>query len=392
MKRQDIVKRLIKEGFSETTLVSLNDKQLSLLSDRILAEQAPMSDSLGIPNVSKTDLSTQSELKRDKKPFSTYEGEIKEEDKEEKKWFQTKDEDKKEEKKGDSNYVKKLKHKIANLKDKDKVDKFKRILAALENKKTEPKEVSSNEFIEQEEKPKFKSKTEWLKSKGIIKDDGKKEETKEQSDIDDLTDTSVTMNEQTVYKLTNSSIGEMHIMSKRPGYGKGTSKDLKEAKSIALSTATKNYRNSIGKPEIPVMIKDKKIWRDKSGLYIYCVNVEAKGGERLSTLNEWVDNIVSKNVHPFTSKNDIMNLITDKLNEQNVAEPEVKKGVPNFLTYDDIKNAGDDREVEVAEPIVKPGTRPTTTPNPKKPLDPYKPGRGINPAPKAMRKKVNKFA
>ena len=39
MKRNEIVEKLIKEGFSEKTLVKFTDKQLNELSDRILSEQ-----------------------------------------------------------------------------------------------------------------------------------------------------------------------------------------------------------------------------------------------------------------------------------------------------------------------------------------------------------------
>ena len=38
MKRSEIVKKLISEGFSEKTLSNLNDKQLSALSERVLGE------------------------------------------------------------------------------------------------------------------------------------------------------------------------------------------------------------------------------------------------------------------------------------------------------------------------------------------------------------------
>ncbi len=40
MKRNEIVEKLIKEGFSEKTLVKFTDKQLNDLSERILSEQS----------------------------------------------------------------------------------------------------------------------------------------------------------------------------------------------------------------------------------------------------------------------------------------------------------------------------------------------------------------
>ncbi len=65
MKRNEIVETLIKEGFSEKTLVKFSDKQLSDLHERIISE--------GITKVSATDIKTQDELKKLKKPFEVYE-------------------------------------------------------------------------------------------------------------------------------------------------------------------------------------------------------------------------------------------------------------------------------------------------------------------------------
>jgi len=243
MKRIDIVTKLLKEGFSEKTLANLSDKQLKMLSDRILAEQAP----LPVINVSKTDMTTQNALRQQKKPFATYESEM------------TEDED--------------------------------------------------------GEKPKFKSKTEWLKSKGIIKDDDKKEKTEEE----------------------------------------GKKEEPKE---------------TIAHASQPV----------------------SKPGDGGVDLTEWVKNVVGKNIHPFTSKNEIMGLIEAKLHEQEVAEPpvkhvdpyrspELKKNyLPDFLTYDEIKGA---EVAEPAEPKVKPRTNPGEPLKKPRKGNPYQPGPGINPNPKA---------
>lgn len=64
MKRNEIVEKLIKEGFSEKTLVKFTDKQLSDLSSRILGES--------ITNVASTDVKTQDELRKKKLPFQVY--------------------------------------------------------------------------------------------------------------------------------------------------------------------------------------------------------------------------------------------------------------------------------------------------------------------------------
>lgn len=96
-------------------------------------------------------------------------------------------------------------------------------------------------------------------------------------------------------------------------------------------------------------------------------------------LKEWVNKVVEKNIHPFTSKKDIMGLIEAKLNEQEVAEPETET-LPEFLTYDAIKGAAE--PMTKPAPVKEPGTKPTTRPTPK---TPYRPGPGINPAPKAVK-------
>jgi hypothetical protein len=42
MERREIITKLLNEGFSLETLSMFNDKQLSILSSRIISEQAPM--------------------------------------------------------------------------------------------------------------------------------------------------------------------------------------------------------------------------------------------------------------------------------------------------------------------------------------------------------------
>ena len=99
--------------------------------------------------------------------------------------------------------------------------------------------------------------------------------------------------------------------------------------------------------------------------------------------NNWVKGLVENEYfHNFTSKNEIMELIQSKLTESDVAVqhgPNVKKGhngVPEFMSYDSIvKSSG-----PVTKP--KPTTKPTTKPG-TKPGNPYQPGPGDNPKPKA---------
>jgi hypothetical protein len=107
-------------------------------------------------------------------------------------------------------------------------------------------------------------------------------------------------------------------------------------------------------------------------------------------VKEWVNKLVESKVYPFTSKDDIMNLIHKKINEQTetMAPPTSKTSkIPEFLTYDQIVNSGA-AEPMTAPPVTKPGTKPVTKPGttPTKRPNPYQPGPGINPAPKAIKK------
>ena len=95
-------------------------------------------------------------------------------------------------------------------------------------------------------------------------------------------------------------------------------------------------------------------------------------------INEWVTNLAETNYHSFTSKNEIMELISIKLNESEVHEfgPNVKtghNGLPEFMTYDAISSS--QAEPTIAPPKTKPNTTPKKTP--------FRPGPAINPKPKA---------
>jgi hypothetical protein len=71
MKRNDIIKSLLNEGFSEKTLLNFNDKQLNDLAVRIFSEETI--------NIPKDDIQSIEAAKKEKKPFVTYEQEVGEE-------------------------------------------------------------------------------------------------------------------------------------------------------------------------------------------------------------------------------------------------------------------------------------------------------------------------
>ena len=203
----------------------MSDKELVLISSRVLGEQAPVQP---VTNVSKTDIATMNALKQQKKPFATYEGEMKEEDKDN----------------IDKDFlIKKIKFKIEHETDEKKIGHLKELLKRIGEEVPEPEMVG---------------------------------------------------------------------------------------------------------------------------------------------LNEWVDRLVGKNVHPFTSKTEILNLINKKLHEQeaDVADPEVET-LPDWLTYDSIKSG---EAPSPAEPTTRPTTRPGKPDQRPTPKTPYKPGPGPNTRPKAEKK------
>jgi hypothetical protein len=77
MKRNEIVEKLMKEGFSEKTLVKLNDKQLGMMAERMLGEQS--TPNAGVENIPATDTQSIQAAKQQKKKFVTYEGDVSEE-------------------------------------------------------------------------------------------------------------------------------------------------------------------------------------------------------------------------------------------------------------------------------------------------------------------------
>jgi hypothetical protein len=304
MKRKDIVTKLVKEGLSEKILANMSDKQLGMLAKRMISEQqygASSTNSPSILNIPKTDVPSITAEKQQKIKFATYEGQgqVGEELSEPKLGTDTKPKSTTEK----DAVIKRLKFKIEHEKDKKKVEDAKKLLAKMTDKK---KEVAEGEF---------KSKTEWLKSKGIIKDDDK-EETTESSDVADP--------------------------------------EPEKKKSEKKDTGTKGG----GGAEY-----EKRLAKGNLGF----------------GLNEWVSGVIEKNYHPFTSKNEIMELIKTKLTEQS-SDVEVET-LPDFLTGDAIMSAGSPQTAEpTTKPTTKPGTKPTTRPTPK---TPFQPGPGPKHNPKA---------
>jgi hypothetical protein len=118
---------------------------------------------------------------------------------------------------------------------------------------------------------------------------------------------------------------------------------------------------------------------------------QKKEVKKSSEVKEWVEKLVENKYHSFTSKNEIMELISVKLNESDTMVqhgPKVKKGhngVPEFMTYDSIVDAAEPKTAPTTKPAPtkEPGTKPTPNKDPRK--TPFRPGPGPNPKPKALK-------
>jgi len=110
-------------------------------------------------------------------------------------------------------------------------------------------------------------------------------------------------------------------------------------------------------------------------------------------IEEWVLDLAESKYSHFTSKKDIMGVINEKVGETFQPMPKSKarkghNGVPEFMSYDAIV-ASQPAPAET-KPDVDTPTKPKT---PEKPtIDPYEPGPGTDPKPKALaeKKKISK--
>lgn len=112
-------------------------------------------------------------------------------------------------------------------------------------------------------------------------------------------------------------------------------------------------------------------------------NIKREGKE----INEWVEDVAKKHYHPFTSKGDIMEMISSKMEEMNEEGGDNK--LPGFLKAKAIKSSGGDVDTmdapAPAVPKTKPGTKPVTKPGETPKKTPYKPPfPRKNPHPKAL--------
>ena len=384
MKRDVIVSQLIKEGFSEKTLVRFSDKQLSDLHERIVIDadklktDQKLKDLANDPN---TEVEVEEELKGKQKNIDkNHNGEIDAED------FAILNKEKKGESKEDVNEA------DMGLTVKGSKSSSSSVFGGAPKKSSSPKKKST---------PKKKEEGETEEGEvdeslnglmlGVIKDKLSKDLGREPEDheIDKAHEDFVNS-----WKKDNESKEKKKkgfVVSKPPspdfnGYNKRKEKkeDVEEG-DYHNERSEKALEKS--KEDFPQLKNIKKCEE--------CGKVESKckcKKEDVKEVKNWVKDLVeSKEFHSFTSKNEIMELIQTKLTESETMThqfgPKVKKGhngIPEFMSYDAIVDAEPKTAPSKPAPQTKPGTRPTPTRREDPRKTPFKqPGPGTNPKPKA---------
>ena len=384
MKRDIIVGQLIKEGFSEKTLVRFSDKQLSDLHERIVIDadklktDQKLKDLANDPN---TEVEVEEELKGKQKNIDkNHNGEIDAED------FAILNKEKKGESKEDVNEA------DMGLTVKGSKSSSSSVFGGAPKKSSSPKKKST---------PKKKEEGETEEGEvdeslnglmlGVIKDKLSKDLGREPEDheIDKAHEDFVNS-----WKKDNESKEKKKkgfVVSKRPspdfnGYNKRKEKKEGEVEEGDYHNERSEKALEKSKEDFPQLKNVKKCKEcEKVESKCKCKKVEVK------EIKNWVKGLVeNKEFHSFTSKNEIMELIQTKLTESETMThefgPKVKKGhngIPEFMTYDAITSAEPKTAPSKPAPSTKPGTRPTPTRREDPRKTPFQPGPGPNPKPKA---------
>ena len=418
MKRDVIVSQLIKEGFSEKTLVRFSDKQLSDLHERIVIDadklktDQKLKDLANDPN---TEVEVEEELKGKQKNIDkNHNGEIDAED------FEILNKEKKGESKEDVNEA------DMGLTVKGSKSSSSSVFGGAPKKSTSPKKKST---------PKKKEEGETEEGEvdeslnglmfGVIKDKLSKDlgREPENHEIDkaheDFVNSWKKDNEykermkKNPYKPEKRPSPDFNGYNKRKEKKEGeveegnyhnerSDKALEKSKEDFPQLKNLKKCDECGKVESKCKCKKEDVKEEKNIKKCKdcgctkseckckkcdkcdCTKSECKcKKEDIKEVKNWVKGLVeNKEFHSFTSKNEIMELIQSKLTESNTMVqhgPKVKKGhngIPEFMTYDAIVSA---EPATKPKPTTKPGTKPG-----EKPKTPYQPGPGPNPKPKAM--------
>jgi hypothetical protein len=412
MKRTELVGKLIKEGFSEKTLVKFNDSQLKQLASRILSEEDVM--------ISKKDPQFQQKVdasKKENKTIETYE---------ELKGNQKKLDKNKNGKIDSDDFAILNKEKKGEVKENDYCDKCDCVKSKCKCKKEDVNEADMGLTVKSSPKstplfggstkkstspkkksvPKKKEVDETEEGEvdeslhGIMigatkeklkKDLGREPEDHEvEKELGKFVDSWKKDNESKEKKGKNPYNPGKPPSPDFNGYNKkkekkkedvdellrfydddGNSIKNKKGEQDSVSTKDKNFKKKTKSKKCSDCDKDIKDCKcDHSHM------------DESKQVKNWVKGLVeNKKFHSFTSKNEIMELIKTKINESDVMVqhgPKVNKGhngIPEFMSYDAIVGA---EPTTKPKPTTKPGTKPG-----EKPKTPYNPGKRPNPKPKA---------
>lgn len=435
MKRTELIQKLLKEGFSEKTLVNFSDSQLKQLASRILSEEDVM--------ISKKDPQFQQKIaaaKKTNKTIETYEelkgnqkvldkndnGKIDSDDfailNKEKKGGEEKKEDEKEEmneadmgltvksapkstplfggapKKKSSPKKKSTPKKKEETTEEGEVDESLHGIMIGATKEKLKKDLGRDPEDHEVEKELEKFVNDWKKDNESKEDKGHKSKKKEK-DVDE--GDYHNKRSEKAFEKSKEDFPQLKNVKKCEECGKVESKcrckkeDVdellrfydddgnpiknKKGEQDAVSTKDKNFKKKTKSKKCSDCGKDVKDCE--------CDHTHL---DENRTIKNWVKNLVeNKEFHSFTSKNEIMELIQTKLNESETMVqhgPKVKKGhngIPEFMSYDAIVSAEPKTAPSKPAPSTKPGTKPTPTRREDPRKTPFQPGPGPNPKPKA---------
>jgi len=325
MKRSEIIKQLMTEGFSEKTLVNFSDKQLASLSSRILSEQT--TSTLGVKNIKSTNTTAINDAKRKGETFSIYREST-----------------------------------TPGLKSKKEVKECEGKMPGLTSKKTNG-ELSHGTVKEEGPMPGLTvKKTTGKLGRGTVKE----EEMTEKKPSAGL---SAKKKSEVVKKAkSGGDIGKKgkEFKDVEAAAKKGGAKD---PKAVAAAAMWKNIRRE----EEECSECKKTETTDKKKSEVVKKSISGKDvGKKGKEINEWVENVAKKHYHPFTSKSEIMEMISSKMEEMNEIDNDNK--LPGFLKAKAIKSRGEVGTMTApAQPKTKPGVKPDTRPGERPRKNPYQP-------------------
>jgi hypothetical protein len=395
MKRTELIGRLLKEGFSEKTLVNFTDKQLNDLSERIVTTTQAMASNPDIQKLA-NDPNKTVEVKeilkgKQNKIDKNKNGKIDADD------FAILNKEKKGEVKETEDCCSKCGEKTCKCESVNEVDmgltikgsksSSSTVFGGTPKKKSTPKKKEVDETEEEEVDESLHGIMIGATKEKLKKDLGRDPEDHEvEKELGKFVDSWKKDNESKEKKGKNPYNPGKPPSPDFNGYNKRKEKKESEVEEGDYHNGRSEKALEKSKEDFPQLKNVKKCGE--------CGKVESKCKCKKVDVKEvknWVKGLVeNKEFHSFTSKNEIMELIQSKLNESETMThqfgPKVKKGhngIPEFMSYDAIASAEPKTAPSKPAPSTKPGTRPTPTRREDPRKTPFQPGPGTNPKPKA---------